>query len=351
MFSFCIKLTMIIVLFTSINLFIEDNSLSIESNLTNIKHDIFKKNKDMYSVIFLGTSIIHSGINPRQFSAELNHHGLKNIKAFNFALPASVLMEQYYIFRKITRMKPKKLKWVFVELIENRFDALQTRAQKKQTHKFVYWHDFKSTISLVNFQLSRNDNFLKRLKKIKTHLKSFATNYSKPGYGVKFLKVNKTNKNHDRLYKLFSKYMFKPNIPENYQNKKNQQGSLHHKYLQNIEKIHEFVKKLKLSKQKYQLSKEQIKLLYHFINHGYKHNIKIIFIMTPNNNSLNKRFIYDKVKHHNLHILEFKDPNQFPNLYKPKYHFNKNHFNIEGANIFSKKLAEQFILLLRNKTI
>jgi hypothetical protein len=104
----------------------------------------FAAHKDDFDTLFIGSSRVHFQISPAIFDRATRESGSPT-HSFNFGVGGMNLPESAYVLEQILKTKPRKLRWVFVELGE-----LQTKwpPQTADSRRALYWHDWKRT-SLV----------------------------------------------------------------------------------------------------------------------------------------------------------------------------------------------------------
>jgi hypothetical protein len=109
------------------------------------KLTFFSRHKDEFDVIFIGSSRVYRHVVPRIFDETTRSRGIET-KSFNFGIDAMMPPESYFVLERILALKPRRLKWVFVEAA-----PLYTSidADKRGAARAVYWHDWPRTFLLV----------------------------------------------------------------------------------------------------------------------------------------------------------------------------------------------------------
>jgi hypothetical protein len=104
----------------------------------------FKEHRDEFDTIFVGSSRIHHEISPAVFDRITRETGPPT-RSFNLGINGMLPPESGYVLEQLLQARPRRLKWVFLEL-----DELETRRipQAEASRRSVYWHDWKRT-SLV----------------------------------------------------------------------------------------------------------------------------------------------------------------------------------------------------------
>jgi hypothetical protein len=109
------------------------------------KFRFFAAHKDEFDTLFIGSSRIYFQISPAIFDRITRESGLST-RSFNFGIGGMYLPETAYLLEQILRLKPRNLKWVFIE-----YDELQTKwSRENQTsRRALYWADWKRVSLLL----------------------------------------------------------------------------------------------------------------------------------------------------------------------------------------------------------
>lgn len=136
-----------------------------------VKLDAFAQRKDEFNVVFIGSSRTVRGFVPAQFDAQLAERGV-SVRSFNFGVAGARLPEMLYVLERVAELRPKALKYVFVdpedfELVHDTRNALAQAG--------ILWHDPRTTWEVTRALLSseRDDNVLPVLL---DHGEAFALN-------------------------------------------------------------------------------------------------------------------------------------------------------------------------------
>jgi len=113
------------------------------------KFRFFAAHKDEFDTLFIGSSRIYFQISPAIFDRVARENGLPT-HSFNFGIGGMYLPESAYLLEQILKLKPRKLRWVFIE-----YDELQTKwsPENQTSRRALYWADWKR-ISLPLRKLS-----------------------------------------------------------------------------------------------------------------------------------------------------------------------------------------------------
>ena len=97
--------------------------------------------RSTYSLMFVGSSRVFHEFIPKQFDAALAAKGHPEVKSFNFGQDGMWPPESLYMIRQILALKPKGLRWVFIDLMQ-----IKPFLEGNETSlRGVYWHDWKHT--------------------------------------------------------------------------------------------------------------------------------------------------------------------------------------------------------------
>ncbi len=113
------------------------------------KFRFFAAHKDEFDTLFIGSSRIYFQISPALFDRVTRESGLPT-HSFNFGIGGMYLPESAYLLEQILKLKPRNLKWVFIE-----YDELQTKwsPENQTSRRALYWADWKR-VSLLLRKLS-----------------------------------------------------------------------------------------------------------------------------------------------------------------------------------------------------
>ena len=109
------------------------------------KFRFFAAHKDEYDTLFIGSSRIYFQISPAIFDRVTRESGLPT-HSFNFGIGGMYLPETAYLLEQILNLKPRNLRWVFIE-----YDELQTKwsPENQTSRRALYWADWKRVSLLL----------------------------------------------------------------------------------------------------------------------------------------------------------------------------------------------------------
>ena len=109
------------------------------------KFGFFAAHKDEFDTLFIGSSRIYFQISPAIFDRVTRESGLPT-HSFNFGIGGMYLPESAYLLEQILDLKPRNLRWIFIE-----YDELQTMwsPENQGSRRALYWADWKRVSVLL----------------------------------------------------------------------------------------------------------------------------------------------------------------------------------------------------------
>ncbi len=117
------------------------------------KLEFFAEHKDEFDTLIVGTSRLYYSISPELFDQTTRENGLPT-RTFNFGIDGMHPPENFYVIEQILKTKPRKLKWVVLEMgeIQTKWDNVLG------TQRVVYWHDWPRTTLTLKKALNPRGN-------------------------------------------------------------------------------------------------------------------------------------------------------------------------------------------------
>jgi hypothetical protein len=109
------------------------------------KFRFFAAHKDEFDTLFIGSSRLYFQISPAVFDRVTRESGLPT-NSFNFGIGGMYLPESAYLLEQILNLKPRNLRWVFIE-----YDEVQTKwsPENQTSRRALYWADWKRVSLLL----------------------------------------------------------------------------------------------------------------------------------------------------------------------------------------------------------
>jgi len=117
------------------------------------KLEFFVQHKDEFDTLIVGTSRLYYSISPELFDQTTRENGFPT-RTFNFGIDGMHPPENFYVLEQILKTKPRKLKWVVLEMadIQTKWDNILG------TQRLVYWHDWPRTALTLKKALNPRGN-------------------------------------------------------------------------------------------------------------------------------------------------------------------------------------------------
>jgi hypothetical protein len=109
------------------------------------KFRFFAAHKDEFDTLFIGSSRVYFQISPAIFDRVTRDGGMPT-HSFNFGIGGMYLPETAYLLEQILNLKPRNLRWVFIE-----YDELQTKwsPENQTSRRALYWTDWRRVSLLL----------------------------------------------------------------------------------------------------------------------------------------------------------------------------------------------------------
>jgi hypothetical protein len=288
----------------------------------------FRAHKDRYDIVFLGSSRFYRQIISRQFDESVKAASGREFRSFNFGLDAMWPPESSFMLRELLSLKPKRLRWVFIEVME-----VVTRLDDRNisTRRMAYWHDWRHTWMACRAISGGKVTIGEKCRLYSGHLAIYFRERSNQGRGAEWLHevfgMDK-GKSRDRWTGGKSKDV------EGYLGRdKPFEGPERERY-------DRFLAKAKTSPPLpvVPISDALREALDRMIAEVRAAGAEPILVVSP---SLFPNENFASLPE-NVAVWSFRGANEYPGLYDPMHHFDTGHLNTAGARIFTDLLSARF---------
>lgn len=326
------------------------------------KLEYFAQHKDEFDTVFIGSSRIYHHVIPAVFDRVTAEHGSPT-RSFNFGVSGMHPPESFYVLDQVLRTKPAHLKWIFLE-----FEELYPNFSKEKlsTRRFLYWH----TCALTRLAISKTLNPDGRQSLGKMLARCVRSDTARVHLGV-FLK-NFANVGRAKDVEDWLTTRTQRRSGSTWRDLDGQHGYLPSFRLMTAEEIAQYrikVQKGIIEDDDYapsgepmapdQIAEYQARLKRgiaearsHIVDlntdESYRtyaakiraSGARMICVVSPNTNLKQLRF--RETKFAAPTVLAFNDANKYAALYDPRVRVDPTHMTVEGADLLSRLLAEQF---------
>lgn len=296
----------------------------------------FEAHRDEFDTVLIGTSRIQYHISPAIFDATTAALGMPT-RTFNLGLAGMHPPESFLLVERFLALKPSKLKWVFLE-----FEDVQAGWDTEQlgTRRLVHWHNWRLTALAIRKAINRtgDDAWYRSMLRlcstsVALHLKLFAQKLGNVGAVAD-------------LWDSFSR-------PRDAEAAAPELGPARDGYEPGKEAMSAGEAKVYSDRLARAVKAKERRLIDPYAEAEYR---KIagslrelgavpVFLLPPNveQNPISFR---DPPTSPGP-IIGFNDAQKYPTFYDPAMRSNRSHLSREGAEIFSRMVAEEFVSVVR----
>ena len=320
---------------------------------TKILH--YQKNYANYNTLFFGGSLEYRHIHPTVVDATLKKENIQ-LKSFNMGVDGHNIIQQLRDVDGVLKIKNQNLKYIFISLSSEPYFFKPNR----NTAKWISWHNTKSYFNAMSILPSLEDDWKIKGRFMFYYTMSYIKNKLFFGIVSNLLQSYKDRadldlaylgKNKDGFfsyneeeklllqdYKWADEFVLESNVV--YKNDKRKRDSL----------TNSIAESFKNSSKLQKVNKAELNVLLNLVKKCNKKGIDVYFILPPRaRTSYNFLLpLYNALPENRC--IELANPLQYPEFYDVRYGYNFHHLNLEGANLYSKKLGEK-IGQLFNKNI
>ena len=315
------------------------------------KLGFFKEHRDDFDTLFIGSSHVRHQIAAAVFERTMRAGGHPT-RAFNLGINGMFPPENCYLLDQILKIKPRNLKWVFVEL-----DELETKPfpGTERTPRALYWHDWQRTALVLRAILDAGPEdgaaaLVRRIGEILVstpamaerrnllffHSVLFAENFANVGQRSDLVRWVRSLWKKGRRSKDIG-----PNGDGYTPLNKEMTASQAIDYKTDLQRLGEteaeFVSALAASA--YRQLAEDVR----------RSGAVPIFLVTPN--VVQSRLGFRPESGVAATVMSFNNATEYPELYRKEMRVDPDHLNGAGSEYFTKLLAEDFSQRLRQNQI
>ena len=283
-----------------------------------------------YDVLFLGSSRVRRQISPAVFDETLAAAGLR-FSSYNFGLDGLGFPEILYVADEILASKPRKLKYVVLEL--TRFAREFGPLLQPDSPRTIYWHTLPLTMTLCRaiWEDPAGPSRGERISLMSEHLEICLQRGANVGRGTELMGVAAKQPNYARKMGPAGDGFFpvKQEFP----------AAQRSAYAKQIADLRERLRQPATPEPVYE--ETTLELLRKFKDAG----VTPIIVTMPRIHPSTPWVPASEV----AAVFEFHDPDKNADLFETRLHYDAQHLNSEGATVFSRQLAEHFAGFIRAK--
>lgn len=295
----------------------------------------FKKNKDQFDAVFVGSSRVYHGVIAPRFDARVREKTGQPLRSFNAAYDAMWPPESLFMVRELLAMKPAKLRWVFLECLDIYADL---HPETRDTRRTAYWHDARHTAMAWASIRDRAFKPIERWQLVVDHGAILLRNWTNSGRGAEWLGyefgIEKRKKD--------SRW----DPPDEWKNDEGYQPEPDEPLAG--EPLKQFMRSVEARKRSFpprpmppSLRDAFADIVAEIRAAGAEPIILITPTVRPEENFAG--FAPD------VTVWSYHDPNQYPALYDPALRHDPTHLSHDGAKAFTNLLADRFAAKLNDQ--
>jgi hypothetical protein len=284
----------------------------------------YAEHKEDYDTVFIGSSRFRHHIIPHEFDLATTA-GRVPTHSFNLGYSGMWPPESFYFLREVLALHPKKLHWIFIELMDYRFGEWEN---KPLTMRSVYWHDRQHTAMILRVMAESPLPLGEKCRQLATHLKLFVRRMLNPGSAADWLE--------NRYFP--TKSHSKPDWVARAGFDPEEQGGAWTPAAS--AELAEQVEAVKRSLPPQPLRPGFSAAFQDLLGDLHRAAVQPIFIISPTVRPAENLALGLPA---DLTIFRFNQPEIYPRLYVPETHYNIGHLNEAGAHEFTRLLAQGFV--------
>lgn len=312
------------------------------------KYEYYQAHKDDYDTLFFGSSRVYSHIIPDIFDQTASAEG-HSVNSYNFGIPAMRAIDSTVLLEEILSDPPKNLKWVFFESI---LDKGYEPIPNARTNRSMYWHNWENTQFAAKYILSSDESLPNKAVLLASHLLPFVYHQLNVGRLFSQLLPSTFTTEEQTVAAEFTAtegfYALSDETTPERQYFLNAQQA----YLDSVAvlggRTADEPWTQSVADEAY-LSANKVMLLNRVSEAVRAAGAEPIFIDPPSLH-LDNDFQAAEQLGTIDRLLTYRDPNRFPQLYKPENRYDVDHLNRSGSEEFTRLIAEDFSQMTSSKT-
>jgi hypothetical protein len=286
--------------------------------------------KDHYDVLFVGTSRLYHHVIPAEFDAHVQAAAphLGPVRSFNFGIDAMWPPEQFYLLRRILAAGSTRLRWVILDCmdIQARIDPRNERSRRT-----AYWHDWRHTVMAWEAVPAMYGPLHRKVHTATLHGSLLLKEWTNQGLAAEWLSYELGIEKRKKASRWDPPDEWKDT--EGYERGKDEPftGEPLAAYQARVAALRENWPPQPLAPPYYRAVAEVNALV-------RAAGAEPIWVITPSDDVRENfaGFPPGSV------VWSYVDPHRFPELYDPSLHYDHQHLNHAGAQLFTRYLAARF---------
>jgi len=303
-----------------------------------VKRDRLAEGRDEYDAVFVGSSIVQSGIDVRAFDAVLAAAGHEQ-RSFSFSLPLMTFEEAIFWTRELLADPPPRLRRVFLELLPFNTSVFQ---KHDEAERMRHWHDWEATRTACWSLFWRHGNVPLRVRMTLWHLRLFASRAVGLGDAVQALRAGHRLPDADEPYyhRLVARgagyVALEDHLEEGL-------AERHREFREDPSELRARLEEMERRPPPSEVvDAYQVAVLQRLAADAEAAGVELVLVLMPMLEW--QRHILRAEKLGLLPVvLDANDPHAYPALYRARQRYDLGHLSREGAALCTSILAEQLV--------
>ena len=292
---------------------------------------------DPFNVVFLGSSRIYHGVRPEVFDARMKERG-HSVRSFNLAVTGQKIDGAFSALRSLTAQEPQGVRYVFVD--PERI-SLMLSDLRRSMRGLIPLHDFGSSELLLDYVWNSDLKFWDKYDRSVEIVQACAYDTVNVGRGLGWLDdlLGRSPTTEDMAFRIGPRadgWRSKDDRP------KAKSAEAHRKFLAAPGAWRAAVNRLVRTEPDSEPLHESAKPLITRIAELARENGAEPLFFTSPSNAYHGQLLQAHEQGVVQTLFRFNDPEAYPELYEADARWEAVHLSEEGANRFSRILADRF---------
>lgn len=306
-----------------------------EDRVLQAKRDHLDQHLDGYDAIFLGSSRVYRAFSPPQMNAHLEPE--QRLSIFNYAVGSMRPHELNGVLDDLLRRRPKRLKLVFIELM----DWNPTILEGMQDHdRTVRWHSLSETWRALQTIGKSDQEVADKFEAANVNVVAMLKHYTNYGEGVRWF----VGRNRVRAARLEAVMAYADGFAAFDQETASFYAERRREFLErDLDIFREQILRIdEINHESAELTHFNVSSIEAQQQELERAGIEVVYVIpnlrwgTPDLNQLGTDGIVKQ-------LWTFNHPSRFPELYIEEHYFDRGHLNRRGSEEFSRVLAERYV--------
>lgn len=320
-------------------------------NVLYMKHKYYTDHKDDFNAIYLGGSLIYRHIDPVVMDSVAGEYGLE-FNSYNYGVDGNGYLKMKTTLEEILKEPSPELKYVFTSLSNS---AIFLRLNM-HTKKFVSWWTWKDIAHAIRLTWQLDMPAKRKAKFTYFYLVTLVENRLNFGLMTDAIQFHiKKDGSYDESFLGMNADGF---YPYHYQAQRQLMSQAWEDSLMKVSRITyltDTVRREAMLQENIRQFQEtdpgskaidlMVKTYQDMIDQCAEKGIKLIVVMPPRIRESYEVFIPTFERLPEANRISLASPLEYPEFYDVNYSYNFHHLDLNGAHLYSKALAEEFLNL------